>query len=61
MTRGEIGVLLRVIGEALVVEKGTLPPPRNPWLASPSLGGLVAALIKIASSINILEAPFHPF
>ena len=27
VTRGEIGVLLRVIGEALVVEKGTLPPP----------------------------------
>ena len=27
MTRGEIGVLLRVIGEALVVEKGTLSPP----------------------------------
>ena len=27
VTRGEIGVLLRVIGEALVVEKGTLSPP----------------------------------
>ena len=27
MTRGEIGVLLRVIGEALVVEKGTRFPP----------------------------------
>ena len=27
VTRGEIGVLLRVIGEALVVKKGTLFPP----------------------------------
>ena len=29
MTRGEIGVLLRVIGEALVVEKGTFSPPKS--------------------------------
>ena len=36
VTRGEIGVLLRVIGEALVVEKGYFPPP-NQWLALPQV------------------------
>ena len=60
MTRGEIGVLLRVIGEALVVERGTFPR-RISGSPSPSLGGPVAALIKNASSLNTLEAPFIEF
>ena len=37
VTRGEIVVLLRVIGEALVVEKGYFSPP-NQWLALPKSG-----------------------
>ena len=56
MTRGEIGVLLRVIGEALVVDKSYFSPP-NHWLAPPKSGRTDK---KSHLSPNTLEAQIGP-